>query len=123
MLTETKIPIELQDWHKNGISPNDQSARRLLQLDQPCLKDIKRDLNMLQEQIKTVSEDGEFIHVKTAVESGNFVTPRDKRRYDQDQQLLQNYMDKQSLIRDFLASDRHIPGHVLSASGYNTIKK
>ncbi|KAL1986596.1 hypothetical protein VTN96DRAFT_6174 [Rasamsonia emersonii] len=79
---------QLQDWHKNGISPNDQSARRLLQLDQPCLKDIKRDLNMLQEQIKTVSEDGEFIHVKTAVESGNFVTPRDKRRDENDSAIL-----------------------------------
>ncbi|OXV06241.1 hypothetical protein Egran_05991 [Elaphomyces granulatus] len=115
-VSSTDLP-QLQQWHKNSVVPGDQNAERLLKLDQPRQKDIQRELDEIEENLRSTADD-EFGRIETAIGSDEYVTPREMRKYTQSKQLIQTYVERKTMILDFVGRDKHLLGHVFSASGY-----
>ena len=68
--------------------------------------------------VSSATEDDEFARIETAIGSDEYVTPRERRKHTQSKQLIKNYVERKTMILDFVGRDEHLLGHVFSASGY-----
>lgn len=93
--------------------PGDRNAKRLLKLDQPSQKDIQRELDEIEENLRSTADD-EFGRIETAIGSDEYVTPREMRKHTQSKQLIQTYVERKTMILDFVGRDKHLLGHVLA---------
>ncbi|KAH8430003.1 uncharacterized protein LDX57_007676 [Aspergillus melleus] len=113
--------VAVARWRIKGITPGDKVAESLLKVQQPSVLDLNRAIRKWDAQVEALTTRYLYQKVKNYLKNDEFVSPRDVRNFQIDQQALDYAEQAKDRIQSFRTLQSNNLGHVFACSGLNSI--
>ncbi|KAL5342149.1 hypothetical protein BJX70DRAFT_386274 [Aspergillus crustosus] len=112
----------IQKWKRHGVRPNDADSARLLPVDSPSYRDIKRGLDNLAHRIGKEESEKVYREVEELKANDEFVMPLLERRWKVTVTAIAQLQGERHIIKQFFHESTHRLGSVFAASGFREVQ-